>query len=479
MAEVAKKSRKLKVPHVYTIIVLLTALFAVLTWVIPSGAFERTVVNDREVTVAGTYAPIEKTYVDDETGEEVDLRQGVFDVLQAPAIGIQQAVEVVAFILVVGGSFQVITATGAITSGMARVVTKFKNRNIILIPILMAVFALGGSTFGMAEETLPFFAILMPIVMSMGFDSITAFMVVFIGARVGYIASTVNPFNVLIAQGILGIQGNPQLWLRVVALVVLTAIAIVWVVTYALRVKKNPESSVAYSDDIKKREEFESDGSALDAEFTGRQKLVIVTFVLGMALIVWGLVTQGWYMNEISGVFLAMALISGLVSGMSEGEIASEFVKGLADFAFSAIVVGLARGILVIANDGMIIDTILNGLATALAGIPPVLFTSILYLIEGLLTILVPSSSGIAALTVPIFGPLVELMGLNPEAAVTALSMSSAATSLICPTSAMLVAGLGVCKIPLGQWWKVSWKFFLIITAVCLVFTAISGLLPV
>ena len=304
-------------------------------------------------------------------------------------------------------------------------------------------------------------------------------MIVFVGARIGYIASTVNPFNVLIAQGILNIQGNPQLWLRVVALVVLTAIAIAWVVLYARRVKKNPESSIAYADDIEKRKEHASNDELLEADFTGRQKAVIIVFVLGIVAIVWGLVTQGWYMNEISAVFMAMALLSGIVSGMSEKEIAAEFVKGLGDFVFSAVVVGLARGIFGYRQRWLIIDTVLNALATGLAGIPPVLFTSILYVVDNLLSILVPSSSGIAALTIPIFGPLVELMGLNPEAAVTGLSMGSAAMSLISPTSAMLVAGLGVCKISLGQWWRVSWKFFLVISAVCLVFTAVSGLLPI
>lgn len=409
--------------------------------------------------------------------DEVDLRQGVFDVLQAPTRGIQEAIEVVAFILIVGGSFQVITKTGAITSGMGRVVRRFKNKDILIIPIAMVLFALGGTSFGMAEETLPFFAIFMPIMMAMGFDSMTAFMVVFVGARTGYIASTINPFNVLIAQGILGIQGNPQLWLRMIAWVVLTAVAITWVVLYARRVKKNPESSITFEDDIAKKVEFAADESALDAEFTGRQKGVLAVFIAGMCLIIWGLVTQGWYMNEISAVFLAMGLLAGVIAGFSQDVIAQEFVAGIADFAFSAIVVGLARGILVIASDGMIIDTILNALATGLGGIPAVLFTTLLYAVENLLAILVPSSSGLAALTAPIFGPLTELMGLNPEAAVWALSMGSATMSLICPTSAILVAGLGVCKIKLGQWWKTVWKFFLVVSLINIVFVAISGLI--
>lgn len=476
-AESSKGIKQFKVPHVYAIIFALMVIFAVLTWIVPSGSYQRQEVNGREVTVAGTYEQSEKTYIDEETGDEVDLRQGVFDVLQAPTRGIQEAIEVVAFILIVGGSFQVITKTGAITSGMGRVVRRFKNKDILIIPIAMVLFALGGTSFGMAEETLPFFAIFMPIMMAMGFDSMTAFMVVFVGARTGYIASTINPFNVLIAQGILGIQGNPQLWLRMIAWVVLTAVAITWVVLYARRVKKNPESSITFEDDIAKKVEFAADESALDAEFTGRQKGVLAVFIAGMCLIIWGLVTQGWYMNEISTVFLAMGLLAGVIAGFSQDVIAQEFVAGIADFAFSAIVVGLARGILVIASDGMIIDTILNALATGLGGIPAVLFTTLLYAVENLLAILVPSSSGLAALTAPIFGPLTELMGLNPEAAVWALSMGSATMSLICPTSAILVAGLGVCKIKLGQWWKTVWKFFLVVSLINIVFVAISGLI--
>lgn len=476
-AESSKGIKQFKVPHVYAIIFALMVIFAVLTWIVPSGSYQRQEVNGREVTVAGTYEQSEKTYIDEETGDEVDLRQGVFDVLQAPTRGIQEAIEVVAFILIVGGSFQVITKTGAITSGMGRVVRRFKNKDILIIPIAMVLFALGGTSFGMAEETLPFFAIFMPIMMAMGFDSMTAFMVVFVGARTGYIASTINPFNVLIAQGILGIQGNPQLWLRMIAWVVLTAVAITWVVLYARRVKKNPESSITFEDDIAKKVEFAADESALDAEFTGRQKGVLAVFIAGMCLIIWGLVTQGWYMNEISAVFLAMGLLAGVIAGFSQDVIAQEFVAGIADFAFSAIVVGLARGILVIASDGMIIDTILNALATGLGGIPAVLFTTLLYAVENLLAILVPSSSGLAALTAPIFGPLTELMGLNPEAAVWALSMGSATMSLICPTSAILVAGLGVCKIKLGQWWKTVWKSFLVVSLINIVFVAISGLI--
>lgn len=477
MSEAAKPKRKFQVPHTYTIIFVLMIVVALMTWLIPSGVFETTEVNGREVTVAGTYQQIDKVSVDPETGDEVDLRQGVNAVLEAPIEGIMAAAEVVAFVFIVGGAFQIITATGAIDAGMRRVVRRFKTKDILVIPIAMLLFALGGSTFGMAEETLPFFAIFIPIMISMGFDSLTAFMIVFIGAKAGYIASTVNPFSVLIAQGVIGITGNPQLWLRMIMFVVLVGISIAWVVFYARKVRKNPEASLTFHDDKAKRSEFAA--VADDVPFTTAQKWILVVFLLGMALIVWGLVSQGWYMGELSAVFLGMGLLSGIIARFSQKRIAEEFVAGLKDFAFSAIVIGLAKGVLVIADNGMIIDTILNALADGLAGVAPAVYTSILYVVENLLTILVPSSSSLAALTMPIFGPLTELMGLNPEGAVTALCLAEPMMTIICPTSAILVAGLAVCKISLEQWWKTCWKYWLLMSVICMGFTAVSALLPV
>ncbi|WP_304426786.1 YfcC family protein [uncultured Adlercreutzia sp.] len=477
MSEAAKPKRKFQVPHTYTIIFVLMIVVAVMTWIIPSGVFETTEVDGRQVTVAGTYQSIDKVAVDAETGDEVDLRQGVNAVLEAPIAGIIGAAEVIGFVLIVGGAIQIISATGAIDAGMRRVVRRFKKKDILVIPIAMILFALGGSTFGMAEETLPFFAIFLPIMIAMGFDSITAFMVVFIGARAGYIASTVNPFSVLIAQGVIGIAGNPQLWLRLVMFVVLVSVSIVWVVLYARKIRKNPEKSLTYHDDKAKRSEIGAVDD--DTPFTMAQKWILVVFLLGMALIVWGLVSQGWYMGELSAVFLAMGLISGVIARFSQQKIAEEFVVGLKDFVFSAVVIGLAKGVLVIASDGMIIDTILNGLADGLAGVAPAVYAAILYLVENLLSILVPSSSSLAALTMPIFGPLTELMGLNPEGAVTALCLGAPMMTIMCPTSAILVAGLAVCKVSLEKWWKTCWKYWLLMTVLCIGFTAISAMLPV
>lgn len=197
-----------------------------------------------------------------------------------------------------------------------------------------------------------------------------------------------------------------------------------------------------------------------------------------MGVIVWGLVTKGWYMDEISMVFLAIGLLSGIVGGLGEKEMAEEFVKGMADFVYAAVIIGIARGILVVAEGGMIIDTILNGLANLLAGVPAAVFTTMMYFAQALLSILVPSSSGLAALTMPVMAPLTDLMGVNTEASVTALCIANQTMNTISPTAGMTVAGLAVCKISFPQWWKTCWKFMIVVVVVGIVFTAISGMMP-
>lgn len=480
--EKPKRRFHLQLPHVYTIAFMLIVFFAVLTWIVPSGQFDRqtiqTTAGEREVAVAGTYQEVDKVYTDSETGETVDLRQGIDAVLQAPAKGIQAAADVVAFILLIGGSFAIVTKTNALNAGMSRVIKKLKNKDILIIPISMVLLSICGTTFGMSEEALPFYAIFIPIMLSIGYDSMTAFIICFLGPNLGYCASTIDPFNVLIAQGVIGIEGNPQLWLRAILWAIFTAAGIFWAMRYARRVKLDPKSSITYEDDKQKRIEFSVTDASIEEEFTLRHELVLIDFAVGMGVIVWGLVTQGWYMDEISMVFLAMGLLAGILGGLDEKTIAEEFVRGIADFAYAACIIGIARGILVVAEGGMIIDSILNWLVGLLAGAPSFIYTTFMYIVLGLLSLLVPSSSGLAALTMPVMGPLTELMGLNPEAAVTALQFANQTINTISPVAGMTVAGLAVAKISFGQWWKTIWKFFIFMVLFGLVATTISGLLP-
>ncbi|WMJ89492.1 YfcC family protein [Anaerocolumna sp. MB42-C2] len=467
-----KKKIKFALPHVYTLAFVLIIVFAVMTWILPSGQFQRELINtpagEREVAISGTYKVIEKV-----SNDGTDLRQGLLEILMAPTRGIQAAADVVAFILLIGGTFQILTKTNAMNMGIRRVIRRLQGKEVLLIPILMLLFGIGGTTFGMSEEVIPFYIMLIPIFFAMGYDSMTTFMVVFLGPQIGYAASTTNPFNVLIAQGVAGIHGNPQLIYRFIWWIIMMTISIIFVMRYASKVHKNPAGSITYQDDQLKRHEFAMDEE--NTEFSFRHKLVLGVFALGMGTIVFGILKYHWYMDEISAIFLVMGILMGIAGGLKEKEIAEEFVTGVKDLAFAAVVVGVCRGILVVAESGMIIDTILNSLSNSLANIGSVAFTTVMYLVQSLLTILVPSSSALASLTMPIMAPLCDLQGVNPEASVTVMQFANQLTNMISPTAGMTVAGLAVCKITFGQWWKTIWKFFIFITILAMVFCAISA----
>lgn len=467
------KKKRFHMPHAYTLIFLLIAFIAILTWIVPSGEFERTVIEtstgEREVVVAETYQSMAKTAEDGS-----DLRQGVAEILTAPVLGIQSAIEVIAFVFIIGGVFQIMAKTNALNMGIRKIIERLGNKEILIIPILMILFGLGGTTFGMSDELVPFYLLIMPVVFAMGYDSLTTFMIVCLSATIGYAASTINPFCVLVAQGIAGIQGNPQLVFRMIQWVIMMSVVIAFTMLHAIKVKKNPQSSIVYQDDIIKKQEMITQEEG-NTTLTMRQKLVLTVFVGGMIFIIMGLVKFGWYMNELAMVFLGMGIIMGIVGGLKETEIAEEFVIGVKDIAFAAILIGFCSGIMVIANDGKIIDTILNSLSHLLAGTGNVLFVAVMYIVQSILTLLVPSSSGLAALTMPIMSSLCDLHGVNAEAAVTVLQYANQLTNLMSPVAGTTVAGLAVCKISFGQWWKTIWKVFILLTIIALAFCAISA----
>lgn len=472
MAE--KKRFKIHMPHVITLIFFLIIIVAILTWVLPSGEFERTIMEtstgEREVAVAGTYHTVEKIAEDG-----TDLRQGIAQILMAPGKGIQSMVEVLAFVFIIGGVFQIMAKTNALNMGIQKVVKKLGSKDVLIIPILMALFGLGGSTFGMSDELVPFYLLIMPIMFAMGYDSMTTFMTVCLSATVGYAASTVNPFCVLVAQGIAGIQGNPQLVFRMIQWVIMMAIIIAFVTWRAMKIKKDPEKSITYQDDLRKKKEMGGEDVDFNQNMTLRQKLVLATFVLGMVLVVFGLVKFGWYMNELSMCFLGMGILMGIFGGLKETEIAEEFITGVKDIAFAAMVIGFCSGIMVVAQDGKIIDTILNALSNLVANAGNAVFAGVLYVVQSLLTLLVPSSSGLAALSIPILAPLCDLHGVNPEAAVTALQYGNQLTNLLSPVAGTTVAGLAVCRISFAQWWKTIWKVWLVLAVLAIVFCTISA----
>ena len=449
-----------ELPHTYVLLFVVIILIAALTWIVPSGVFEREELtteggNVATTVVPGTFRPIDKVT------DGRDLRQGPFDVLSAPARGIVHAADVIAFVLLLGGVFGIITRTGALDRGLRVLATALSDRGIFVIPILITLLSLGGSTFGMSEEALALYPIVISLMFILRFDSMTAVLILFLGTQVGYIGATINPFSVLLAQAIAGIHGNPQLWLRAIAWVVFTLLAIVFTMWYAHKVRKHPESSPVFSSD-KELKLTVASSQEHHRGFSVSDRIIVATFIVTLATISWGLLARGWYLTEIGAAFLASGLISGAVAKMGPSEIAEHFVDGCQDFIYAAFIIGLARGILVVAEQGMIIDPILNGLSGFLSGIPTYAFTTLNLLAHNIVTFFVPSSSGHAALTMPVLAPLGDLVGVNRDSLVLAYQFGNGLTNLISPTNGLLLAGLSIARIRFSQWFKVIFPFFLI-----------------
>jgi uncharacterized ion transporter superfamily protein YfcC len=467
--------RSWSLPHTYVLLFVMIAIVAALTWIVPSGEFERQELEIADGYVASTVIPGTFQPVDKVTADR-DLRQDLFDVLSAPAKGVVHAADVIAFVLVIGGAFGIIMKTGAIDRGMHGLANLLANKGILVIPIMITLFSLGGSTFGMSEEVLPLYPVVITLMFILRFDSVTAVLILFLGTQAGYIGATINPFSVLLAQAIADVPGNPQLWFRAIAWVVFTVLAIGYTMWYASRVRNDPESSPAFKSDQRLQMDL-----AITQEdhpqFSGRDRDILATFVIALAAVSWGLVTRGWYMAEIGAVFLACGLISGAIAKMGPSEIAENFVEGCKDFVYAAFVIGLTRGILVIAEQGMIIDPILNGLSDLLDGVPTYALTTLALIIHNVITFFVPSSSGEAALTMPVLAPLGDLVGIGRDSLVLAYQFGNGLTNLISPTNGLLLAGLAIARIRFGQWFRVIFPFFLIAWPIAAILALISAYL--
>ena len=453
-----KKKRRLKVPHPYKLIFCIIILMTILTWIVPSGQFDTMENADgRTVVIAGTYH---------EVGSNP---QGILDLFTSPIKGIIDAVETIGFVLIVGGAFGIINKTGAVEAGIGKAAKAFGKKELFIIPICMILFGLGGTTFGMCEETLPFYMIFIPLMMRLGYDSLTGLSIVYIGAAAGTCASTVNPFSVGLAQSLAELPVGSGIVYRGIIWVIMMIIAIAFVMLYARKVKKNPENSIVYDIDAASREHLMNDAANIKA-FTKRDGAVLLVFGVGMGVMVWGVLAQGWYTQEISMIFMMIGVFGGIAGGLKQDEIADSFIDGAKDLIYAALVIGLARAIVIIAQDGRIIDTILNGAANLLGGLPKVVFVNLMMFVQNVISFFIPSSSGHAALTIPIMAPLSDLVGVARQNIITAYQFGTGITNFITPTNGVLMACLAMAKIP----WAKFVKFVLPLIGIFVVIGMIS-----
>jgi uncharacterized ion transporter superfamily protein YfcC len=451
------RPRKIKLPHTLGLVYLMVLLTAAATWIVPGGKYERVEKEGRLVPVAGTFSF---------TGRNP---QGLAAIFVSPVKGFIDAAAIIAIVFVVGGAFAVIQKTGAVTAFIHNLAIRFgesRALRALLIPVTMIIFSLGGAVFGMCEETMPFVLVFVPLALSLGYDTIVGVALPFVGAASGFAGAFFNPFTVGIAQGIAGLPIYSGIGYRLVVWAVGTAIAIAVVMRYASRVVRNPRLSLTYEADRERRQKLNLNLPASEiVRLTGTHKRVLVLFLGGMALLVFGILRYKWYIQEITGLFLALGIFSGFVGRLKTEEIARSFIDGARDMVNAALIIGCARAILVVATDGRILDTTLYYLSRAIAGFHPVLSAQMMFASQCVINFFVHSGTAQAALTMPIMAPLGELVGITRQTSVFAFQLAEYINPIL-PTSGVTMGVLGLAQLPWEKWAKwmipllIAWAAF-------------------
>ena len=437
-----KSGEGFKVPHTLVIISIILVIVAIATYIVPGGSYEK-IVNEagKTVVVDGSFK-----YVDSNP-------QGIFALLQAPIQGIIAGAEIIAFLFVVGGSFNIITRTKAIDFGIVRIVNAFKGKEILIIPILFTIFSLGGAVFGMTEEAIPFITMMVPLVLVLGYDSIVAVAITYLACNTGFASAMLNPFNVGIAQSIAELPMYSGIEYRTIVWIVSTIASIIFIMFYANKIKKNPKLSPVYESDEKKRQSLSSVEN-IDDKISLPHKIILFLLVACIGIIIWGVLAKGFWITEIGSVFLAIGVLSGIIGRLSADEMADAFIQGAKDMIGAAIMLGFARAILIIAENSNIIDTILFQLARVIGTIPGILASYIMLPVQMIINFFISSGSGQAALTMPILAPLGDLVGISRQLTVLIFQLGDGFSNAMFPTSGILIACIGVAGIPYAKWLK-------------------------
>jgi uncharacterized ion transporter superfamily protein YfcC len=455
------------------LIFAILALCAALTWLVPAGTFERSVievpgVGTREVVIPGSYEP-----------STTSSRQGVGAILLAPIRGLVAASDIVAFVLLVGGAFAVLERTGAVAAGLKRLVRAAeRSRRVerLVIPLFMILFSLGGAIFGMAEETIPFVLIFVPLARSLGYDAVVGVAIPFVGSQAGFAAAFLNPFTIGVAQGIAEVPLFSGIGLRIGLWAVITAVAIAFVMAYAARVKRDPAASAvagltppgprpdagAADGSGDRRSDAAGAGAGSGTGESGesresgamdrRHLAVLATFGVGVALLVVGVIRFGWYIEEIAALFVGLGIALGVVGRLRASEISAAFMEGARALVATAVIIGLARGILVVLEDGLIIDTLLMAFSSLVDDVGALGSAWVMFAAQTGLNFFVPSGSGQAALTMPVMAPLADLVGVTRQTAVLAYQLGDGFTNLIIPTNPVLIGAISLGGVPWDRW---------------------------
>jgi len=424
-------TRLSRLPHSLVLIFWLIVCAQVATYVLPAGVFER---SGREV-IGGTYHAVDAQPLP------------VYTFLTAIPVGMVDAADIIIFILIIGGAFGVLRATGTVDALIGMAIYRLGGRPGWLVGGMVALFAIGSSTVGMAEEYMPFVPLLVTMCLALRMDAIVALGIIYVGAGVGYACAAFNPFTVVIAQSLVGVELASGQSLRWVSLCVCLVIGVHHLLRYMRRIQADPDSSlvagVSYADGFDLPD---------DVRLTPARLGVAVTFASGVALFVYGASTYEWYLGELAAIFLAVALVGAIATRVSANQVANEFCAGAGELTATAIIIGFARTIQVILTDGQVIDTVIHGLATPLQAFPGQVAAIGMLLVQTLCNFVIPSGSGQAYVTMPIMAPIADLTGLSRQVAVLAYQFGDGFTNMVVPTNALLMGMLALARIPYHCW---------------------------
>jgi uncharacterized ion transporter superfamily protein YfcC len=462
------KKRTLKMPHTLVLIYGLVIAVYLVSLLLPSGRYQRVEKNimgqAKLMTVPGTYSQIPKKVLGPEW------------LLIAPIRGFQDASLIIFLILIFGGSFGILTQTRAVEAGIQRLAKYFSRKPAskkFVIPVLMIVFSLAGSIYGMAEESIPFVLIFVPLALSLGYDSIVGVAIVFLGAALGFSAAFFNPFTVGIAQGFSDLPLYSGLAYRLLLWVIATVIGIVFVMAYARKIAKDPRRSPVYEID-QARGYAASPDAAAGPPWGLTQKLILLMVFLAIVLLVVGILALGWYMEEIAALFLGIGLAAGAIARMRPSDMAVTFVAGAKDLLGVTLIIAGGRAILILLKEAVVLDSVLHTAAGAISAMPGIITAQMMFLTQSVINFFIHSGTAQAALTMPLMAPLSDLVGVTRQTAVLAFQLCEVINPIL-PTSAVTMGVLGVAKIPWEKWAK----WFLPLMIILAVFSLLALIPPV
>ncbi len=449
---------KLRLPHTFVLLFAILALIATATWLVPGGRYATHLVDGKSLIDPASFQLV------------ASAPQGPVALLMAPIKGFVEAALIIGFVLIVGGAFAVLQATAAIDAlihSIARAHHRSPLVRAALIPVFVTLFSIGGATFGMNEEAIPFVLIFVPLALALGYDSITGVSIPFLGSQVGFGAAFLNPFNVGIAQGIAGVPLFSGIAYRLLAWGLATAATVLFLMWYAARVKREPKRSPTYllDETLRAARAVASHG----VQLTSVHKAVLWLFLATLCAMVFGVVQYGWFVEEIAALFLAMAIGVGLIGRLGSERFVAAFVGGARDLVGTALVIALARGTMILARDAHIIDTMLHGLMPLVQSSSPVFAAWKMFGIQSVINFFIHSGSGQAALTMPIMAPLADLVGISRQTAILAFQFGEFSTPML-PTSGITVGVLALARIPWASWarWMLPLQLVYLILALLL-----------